>query len=363
MIDIMHLIFFVDLEQTIQKIRSMMNKSIYTFLFLLSFTFTFGQTQKKSFINKSLATKRADHLKAKSEASRSVIDTAELFFPSWTMDCSNSFDLFGPTNAWGFVSGMNEFIDLAKAQQLEFTLTPTYRLLGGICYVGEAIVVNDGDLQMNFYQLDASTGGPGEMLASSVTRKASDLILPDSFIRPTLFVIPPDMQPTLEDPNFFAGLHFGALYATLDTVAVLQTLVDCGDGTNTWELVSSPDTTWVDIKTSWDLDADFAITAVIAFDEATSDESFIKTADLTLHPAFPNPTQDQVTLTYELDASGPVQVEILDYAGKRIARKSIQSQAGLNQELIQTQSYSSGLYYYILTSRKGSIASTFTVTR
>ena len=266
-----------------------MMKQIYT-IFLLTFFLISAQAQERSFDASPVLIKSTTSFKAQKDASRSVIDTTEVFFPTWNDDCSNSLTNFEPTGAWGRVSGMNEFLDLAKAQRLEF-ISDAYRILGGICYFAQASVVGDGEFQMNFYQVDETTGGPGTMLASTLPRNVSDIILPDSFIQPTIFVVPPDMQPSLTASNFFAGVEFGGLYETQDSIAVFQTDQDCGDGTNTWELQGSPDTLWNNVVDSWGLNADFAITAIVEFDELADAHDFIKSKGITLYPAFPNPAE------------------------------------------------------------------------
>ena len=337
-----------------------MNKHLYTLIFV-SIAILVVNAQERSFLNQALETKQTTHLKAKSDAGRTVLDTNEVFFPSWNDDCSNTLTGFAPNNAWGLVSGMNAFMDLAKAQQLEYTGTDSYRLLGGIGYFSNAVAVNNGMLKMDFYDLDESTGGPGNLLATTIPINVSSITLPDEFVEPTIFIIPPSEQPVVTDANFIASVDLSALYATLDTVYLWQTAIDCGDGSNTWELQSSPDSVWATILDAWQMNADFGITAIVDTEAPTSDQNFIASNGVTLYPAMPNPAQESVLLKFEIEASGPVQIDILDQTGKLVQRSKEQLTAGNHQREIRLDRYSAGVYYYVLATAKGNIASRFIV--
>ncbi len=337
-----------------------MSKHIYTLLFV-GLTIIVVTAQERAFDPSPVLTKDATPFKAKSDVSRSVLDTNEVFFPSWNDDCSNTLTAFSLNNTWGQVAGMNGFMDLVKAQQLEYTATDSYRLLGGIGYFSDAIAVDDGMLQLNFYELDESTGGPGTMVANTIPRNVSDIVLPDSFIRATIFVILPDEQPVMTSANFFVGVDFRNLYATQDTVYLFQTGEDCGDGADTWELQSSPDTVWASIATAWELNADFGITAIVDTEAPTSDEAFIATNGVTLHPAMPNPAEDRILLQFDLEAAGPVRIDVLDQVGKLMHRSTSKRRSGANQEELLLHQFAAGTYYYVISTDKGNIASRFVV--
>lgn len=337
-----------------------MNKHLYTLMFV-GLTILMVHAQERSYDVSPVLTSKSTHLKAKSDASRSVLDTNEVFFPTWNDDCSNSLVNFEPNGTWGRVSGMNGFQDLAKAQQLEYTGTDSYRLLGGIGYFSDAIVVGNGLLKMDFYELDPSTGAPGELVASTVERNVSDIILPDSFINATIFVIAPTDQPVMTNANFIASVDFTQLYASEDTVYLFQTPQDCGDGTNTWELQSSPDTVWANIVNAWQLNADFGITAIVDTEAPTSAKDFTAANGVTLHAATPNPANSFIHLNFDLDYSGPVRIDVLDQLGKLVHRSKEQLRAGAHQHEISLNKFASGSYYYVISTSKGNIASRFVV--
>ena len=308
------------------------------------------------------------------DAARSVADTPFVYFPTWNDQCSEFLTFFGITNFWGFVSGTNEFRDLAKAQQLEFTDGDSYSILGGFAFFSLASAIGDSSMTMNFHAVDPNDGAPGDMLASSFPIKTSDVVLPDSFINPTFFVIPPQDRPTINDPTFYASLHFPDLYDAMDTIALFQTDPEesCGDGTNTFTLQIDPngtsdrdalaDTSWVNILLAWNMNADFGLGAIVEFDPVASDEAFISTNGLTLYPSYPNPARKSITLNYEIDRSSTVYIDIFDVQGKSIQRiKEKQRQAGLHQLEIDLEGYAEGTYYYLITTDDGHIASRFTV--
>ena len=67
------------------------------------------------------------------------------------------------------------------------------------------------------------------------------------------------------------------------------------------------------------------------------------------HTIFPNPTQGQATLRFELPSAGSVSYNLVDMMGKEvIAGASVQYAAGLNDIQINTSQLAPGLYFYNL---------------
>ncbi|MDH3652251.1 MAG: hypothetical protein OEQ53_21360, partial [Saprospiraceae bacterium] len=281
-----------------------MNKQIYTLLLLLiSSSLSYGQQRSFDEAADSRELIRYDNIQA-SDARSVAMDV--VLYPSASLSCSDSVSLFVPDNGWGFVSGTNNFMDLAKAQRLEFTSTDQFQILGGIVFFAIADVIGDGELKMNMHELDKSTGGPGDPITVSSPVKVSEINLPDSNgVQPTAFAIPMADIPTVSQPSFYASVDFTDAYTKMDTVGIFQTLPGCGLGEDTWEQFSNG--TWSSIRNSWmGLEADFIITALVEFDELSSAESFIGNGGLRIYPAFPNPAKEKIILNYEIEQSGPV---------------------------------------------------------
>ncbi len=339
-----------------------MNRALYTLLLVTVVAVLFGQVRQLD--PTPLAPTISERHGVLFDAARSVADTPIVYFPTWEDACSESLNFYGITNNWGFVSGMNEFMDLAKAQRLEFTDGDSYKILGGLAYFSLASIVDNGMLKMDFYAEDAINGGPGELLASSMPISVSDIVEPDTFIRATFFVIPPESRPNHNEPEFYASVDLSALYATADTVALFQTEIEanCGDGTNTFERVvaNNGDTVWVDIMTTWSINADFALAAIVEFDPLASDEAFVKRDGLILYPATPNPAQDLTILHFELENPSAVRIDVFDSQGKLIQQFDEDTLLrGRHIREIPLTTLAPGTYYYVLTTDKGSIASRF----
>ena len=339
-----------------------MIKQVYAISILFFFLIEM-QAQERSYDPSPVVLKTSTHLKEQRKSSRSMADTVEVLFPSWNDDCSNVLTSLRIQDFWGLVSGMNEYMDQEKAQKLELTGTEGFRIIGGVGFFAWASVVGNGNLRMNFYSVDFNDDGPGELLASTADRKVEEIVF-DSTVQPTLFLIPENDRPMVTDPQFFASVDFSDLYETGDSVAVLQTLEDCGDGKDSWEkIIVGPDTGWISIFDSWNsLNADFALNAIVEFDELASADDFIKSNGITLHPAYPNPAQNTLTLSFDLERSGEVDFEVLNQLGKRIYQSGTHKmQSGKNTFEISLSTMSNGSYYYIIKSKQGNIASRFAV--
>ena len=336
-----------------------MNKQIYTLLLLLiSSSLSYGQQRSFDEAADSRELIRYDNIQA-SDARSVAMDV--VLYPSASLSCSDSLSLFVPNDGWGFVSGTNNFMDLAKAQRLEFTSTDQFQILGGVVFFAIAAVIGDGELKMDMYEVDKSTGGPGDPITVSSSVKVSEINLPDSNgVQATAFAIPMADIPTVSQPSFYASVDFTDAYTKMDTVGIFQTFPGCGVGEDTWEQFS--DGTWSSIRASWTLEADFAITVLVEFDELSSDESFIGNGGLRIYPAFPNPAKEKIVLNYEIEESGPVRIQILNAQGKLLdSTENAVVQSGKKQFEVSLTSLPTGNYFYLITTDQGSIGSRFVV--
>ena len=103
---------------------------------------------------------------------------------------------------------------------------------------------------------------------------------------------------------------------------ILQTVPECGDGGDTWELFADG-TSWTPISSSdsWEMNADFLISAVVDFNDPTSLDSYIAEDGLKIHPVYPNPASGEVNLSYTIDQNKPsIVVLIYDQQGVQISR-------------------------------------------
>lgn len=288
---------------------------------------------------------------------RAPIDT--LFPPSFDDPCSEQLIFFTVSDGWGFVPGMNSFLDREKAQRFSISSNAMFTISEVWGYFSIAAVEQDGELAFNVYAVDEQTGGPDARLGVSESLRVSDLLLGDEFVEPTPFRF--EEPVAVEGQEFFVSCDFSDLYATEDTVALWMTDDMCGDGTDSWELYD--DGVWVSMLDTWDLNADWAIAAIVEFDESTGlDDPFIAQNDLVLYPAFPNPTGAEIQLRYQLQKGSRVRIELYTADGG-LLRRSDQGllPPGPHQYFVATDRLPPGAYVYAIVTDQGRLMSRFVV--
>ncbi len=218
---------------------------------------------------------------------RMEMDT--LLPPAFDLDCGSQVASFSITDNWGNVSGMNQFMDLQKAQRFDYDGASTYTVNEVGVFFSRANVVGDGELKINIYEVGPS-GAPGALLGSSESMKVSEIAVPgpDDPLLSTAFEF--ETPPTVMSNQFFVSVDFTALYATQDTVALFNTPDDCGDGTSTWELFGDG-TTWDNYVNSWDLNADLGLVVVVE----KLEDIVIEENDTILPPIFGDTCSQTVT--------------------------------------------------------------------
>lgn len=218
---------------------------------------------------------------------RMEMDT--LFPPSFDEECSNDVISYTITDMWGNVSGMNEFIDLQKAQRFDYNDAATFTVNEVGVFFSRADIVGDGELKINIYDVGPG-GGPSALLGSSETINASDIVIPgeDDPLLPTLFTF--NTPPLVNSNRFFVSVDFTELYNSQDTVALYNTVEDCGDGASTWELFSDG-TTWDNYVNTWSLNTDLALFTVVEKQE----DIVLNEVDTAFTPSFLDTCSNTVT--------------------------------------------------------------------
>ena len=310
-------------------------------------------------------------VKENSELTKARLDRSARFaqeiveYPSSSNNCSVNVGVspLASINAWGFLEGTNEFGDLEKAQQLTFTGSAEYEVIGVLAFFAMPSIVGDGMIKAIIYDEDTTSGEPGDSLGESVSLSVSMLAVPDSFVNATVFQF---LQTSSAKPmaeNFFVSIDISQLYASADTLTLFSTAFGCGQGSDTWDRIS--DGTWFavsDTINSWGLDLDYLINAVVEFDDPTSTDAYIANGGLRLHPAYPNPAQDEVFINYSLEQATAVSIEVYDLAGKRVESRALNKQdVGKHQTSIQTSRLLPGQYYYRVFTDHGQLSSRFIV--
>lgn len=330
-------------------------RSLLTFCFAVGFlTFSYAQNRVAQHPEKTYQYK-------KNNARENDI----VSYPSVGEDCSRTVIPYGINQAWGYLSGTNQFMDLVKAQRLEFTGSTEFYVIGAAAYFDSVSVVGDSSVTAKVYGV-MPDGSPGALLGTSVPVSASAIVPPsDTSVEFTLFGFP--NQPLLTEAQFFVGIDFTHLYTGMDTAGLFSTMENCGDGSNTYELWSDG-VTWYSYTDTdgWNLNVDLLIEAVVLFGDSvsTSADDFIKYRGLEIYPATPNPANEYTVLNFGLDQDEEVKISIFDSQGKRLRDLNAgRKNAGRNQEEILTYDLSPGTYFYRIGTVNGSLISTFVIQR
>ncbi len=147
-----------------------------------------------------------------------------------------------PTSFDGYVSGHNEFGDIAK---VEFFSNPygTADLTQATLYFG--IAKGTGNVQVRVWNNNGAAGAPGTVLSSQTVAISSLPVFPNPYV--VNFATPVSVG-----SGFYVGIQF--TYASGDTVALVtnadgQTIPGRG-----WELWGPPVNGWVDYFDGWGLE-------------------------------------------------------------------------------------------------------------
>ena len=275
--------------------------------------------------------------------------------------CSDS--IFNhPSNEYGYVGGTNDFMDFEKAQLFIFDDDDNYTVTEAFIFMGVAVAVGDGQVVAKIYE--ATENGPGDLVGTSEPVNVSALVLDDFIAVPTQFIFSTETELTTD--NFFVSLDVSELYSLQDTASILMTNLDCGVIGEAWELFGDG-TTWISIadENSWNIESNFFMAAIVETDGVTATkELVVGNQRISLHDAFPNPTNGQLTISFDLEKSATIQIIIYSLAGQVIQQiDKNRLPAGQYQEQISTDNLATGTYFYGIKTDSGRLMNKFTVSK
>ncbi len=284
-----------------------------------------------------------------------------VYFPSFGDECAFDLVTLAVDNQWGRVSGMNGFGDREKAQTLTFTGSENYRVVGAMVWFERPAIDGNGTVILKVYEPSETDGRPERLLGQSDALQVSEVVVSDSTPQPTIFTFDQSAPVLVSSPNFILSCDFFNLYQTFDTLVLLQTISECGDGADTWELLADGQI-WLNIASefSWQLNADWVMAAVVDFDDPTSDLAFIQQDRLKIFPPTPSPAADQITFRFEQSTPALARLEIYDQSGQIVNHASWGViPAGKFERTIQITDLATGVYYYRIISGSTALNSIF----
>lgn len=253
-----------------------------------------------------------------------------------------------PTAEGGYITGVNGYGDLAKAQQ--FPVTDGYYVEGFLVWVGAKEIVGSADsVDAVLYDMDGNTG--------STTAGEGDQTCPNSVLASVTLDMDADIDtsggfsvamfdnPVLRTSDYAAGLDFTNIGD--DTLGVIHS----GDGDAqqselSWEMWD--DNSWYSILYGWQgLDIDMAFLPVV--DMSTQDITEHDFVNGIRMETYPNPAVDQVNLDYQIEEAADVKVSIMDMTGKIVKTEDFgQKEAGKHNVQISANDLNAGNYIYVL---------------
>ena len=286
------------------------NATIIIILLLVSHVTICQKSSGEILFNKNIYKERVDTYRS---GLSQVKDT--LFPPIFFEECANEvFSFLNPVD-WGFIGGTNSFADLEKAQKFSVENAEMIRIDQVGVFFAEAQIVSDGNVYVKIYDVDEATGGPGLLIGTSNTVKASEINIAQDNLLTTTFTF--DNPPVVDGMAFFVSVNISELYTSLDTVSIFMSNIDCGNNNESWELFSD-NATWAslaDPDLSWNISSNFLMTAIVEYSETTS---VVESSNPLGINVYPLPGSDRINIKYNLPESMTIRIDIYNMIGEKV---------------------------------------------
>jgi len=262
----------------------------------------------------------------------------------------------------GFTCGDNVYGDKEKAQYFY----PGYYWNGGIygnitvtdvlflfSQKGLENLVNATSSASIYSATQFPSAGPGASLGTSATLTTNQIDTTGNFT---------DYH--FSTPVAVPGAFFASLVLPVgDTVGLYSSVDGCVEAdTLAWEKWS--DNSWnpfdlAAASNGWGIEIDMAIFPVLS---VTFNAGVLNTADINLHPVFPNPASHEATLNFALRNNRQVTIEVYDMSGKMVASLNEGlMKAGIYNKTIDVNQLSNGVYMVSINAGTSKAISKLTV--
>lgn len=253
----------------------------------------------------------------------------------------------GRAQGGGYITGVNGYGDLAKAQQ--FPVTDGYYVEGFLVWVGaKEIVGSAGTVDAVLYDMDGTTGsttaGEGDQTCPNSVLESVTLDMDADIDTSGGFSVAEFNNPVLRTSDYAAGLDFTNVGD--DTLGVVHSADgDAQQSELSWEMWD--DNAWYSILYGWGIDIDMAFLPVVDMSSQDIDEhDFVNGIRM---ETYPNPAVEQVNLDFQIQEASNVKVSILDMTGKIVKSEDFgQKEAGKHNVKISANDLNSGNYIYVL---------------
>jgi hypothetical protein len=257
----------------------------------------------------------------------------------------------------GYITGTNNYGDLAKAQ--EFDNSQSVTVYGAVFWAGAknwASADANSELTMNLQEMN----GTGEDLTGAVNSAPGTILQSQSISLERVdtsgfFNYMAFNTPTNVISNYAIALEFSAL-ANGDEVGIVSTEDGTAGGADmSWEQWSDGD--WYSMNTAWttasDGDFDLGIFPVVCT-TLVGDQEVESGINLNL---FPNPTNGYINVTFAAPSLTNGLMEVYNSLGQRVASAQLIANAGINT--FDLSGYASGVYTLRVVSKEGDVSKRF----
>ena len=265
-------------------------------------------------------------------------------------ECADSIALysFRVESDSGYVFGTNTLLDQAKIQRFVYPGQDRYQITEvGVAFARPDSMIDDLVLSARIYNDINADSTLGRLLATSDSVRIGDVIRPDSLIRFTRFTFP--NPPVLDRDSFWVYIDFSDVYEGFGgDIGIYSTLEDCGEGTDVFQVKANG--AYTTVENFWGLNAEMFMFTTVDPDVVISTRQPVATYQTTVAP---NPTFDQVAISFVPPTSGRYSASLHDLGGRNVRSTASQfytSDAQINWSLADLPA---GLYLYHIDGPQG----------
>lgn len=317
-------------------------KKIYLFIIMIAISgYVIGQERTAGEVEKKMD---MDVIESMDFSAKAVTDT---LVPAGIQNATGLSVAGSPSG--GYVTGVNGYGDLAKAQQ--FPVNNGYYVEGFLVLVGAKEIVGSADsVDAVLYDMDGNTGsttaGDGNQTCPKSVLASVTLDMDTEIDTSGDFSVAMFNDSILRTTDYAAGLDFSNTGD--DTLGIVHSNQGAPQQSElSWEQWN--DDSWYTMLTTsgWGIDIDMAFLPVV--DMSTSDINEHDFVNGIRMQTYPNPAVNDVNLDFQIEESADVKIQILNMSGKIVKSENFgQKEAGKHNVKISTNDLNSGNYIYVL---------------
>lgn len=251
-----------------------------------------------------------------------------------------------PTDKGGYLTGNNGYLDKEKlmAYRLaEYSAALPAHVDTVFALFSLKYLMGNGSVTAKIYSSNAS-GAPDALLATSAPVTVGAIDTTGNVLTTFTFA----NTVALPTERFYVSIDFNALYATGDTLALLNVADDCTDVDTTTAWEKWDDNTFISMISSWQFVTEMAIFPSIT-GAPLGVKGFVKN-DFGA-ACYPVPATDQLVVSFTGQDNGSTAIRMKDITGKIVSTMQLNTSKGNTYKVpFDVSNLSRGLYFVELSS-------------